>query len=280
MKTFTIIEEVSLFSKESKKRDHTIGFVPTMGYLHEGHLSLVRAAKRESSIVIVSIYVNPSQFGPQEDYAKYPRDLNRDLELLEKEGVDAVFFPSNENMYPVGYKTWVEVEGWSSLYCGKTRPGHFRGVATVVLKLINIIKPDFMYMGEKDFQQVRILETMLADLHVSTTIRRCPIVREEDGLAKSSRNIYLSQEERSKALVLSNIIKESQQMYFDGSTSVESVIANAKEKVAEVGASLDYIEIIDATSLEPVKSLDDNSRILLAVYIGKTRLIDNAQIKR
>jgi len=255
-----------------------IGFVPTMGALHEGHLSLVRLSKSNCDLSAVSIYVNPSQFGPQEDFGRYPRNLERDLALLADNGADYVFLPDNEQMYPAGYKTWVEVEGLSSILCGNSRPGHFRGVATVVLKLVQIVKPDLMFMGMKDFQQVVVLETMLRDLNSDTQIFRCPIVRESDGLAMSSRNMYLSPEERAKALCLSQTLDMARQMVASGTKRAEEVILAAEDKINAAGGRIDYISLVNGSTLQPQDVIDQDTRMLLAVYIGNTRLIDNCSL--
>jgi pantoate--beta-alanine ligase len=261
-----------------RDRNKTLGFVPTMGALHEGHLSLVRLSKSNCDLSAVSIYVNPSQFGPQEDFGRYPRNLERDLALLADNGADYVFLPDNEQMYPAGYKTWVEVEGLSSILCGNSRPGHFRGVATVVLKLVQIVKPDLMFMGMKDFQQVVVLETMLRDLNSDTQIFRCPIVRESDGLAMSSRNMYLSPEERAKALCLSQTLDMARQMVASGTKRAEEVILAAEDKINAAGGRIDYISLVNGSTLQPQDVIDQDTRMLLAVYIGNTRLIDNCSL--
>ncbi|HQF67606.1 MAG TPA: pantoate--beta-alanine ligase [Candidatus Cloacimonadota bacterium] len=261
-----------------RDRNKTLGFVPTMGALHEGHLSLVRLSKSNCDLSAVSIYVNPSQFGPQEDFGRYPRNLERDLALLADNGADYVFLPDNEQMYPAGYKTWVEVEGLSSILCGNSRPGHFRGVSTIVLKLVQIVKPDLMFMGMKDFQQVVVLETMLRDLNSDTRIFRCPIVRECDGLAMSSRNMYLSPEERVKALCLSQTLDMGRQMVAAGTKRAEEVILAAKDKIKTAGGRIDYISLVNGSTLQPQDTIDQDTRMLLAVYIGNTRLIDNGSL--
>ncbi len=254
------------------------GFVPTMGALHRGHLSLVEKSKAESGLTVVSIYVNPAQFGPQEDLSKYPRDLEGDLELLSQLGTDLVFFPDDAQMYPQGYRTWVEVQGLSDVLCGASRPGHFRGVATVVLKLTQIVKPELMFMGLKDFQQIVVLERMLQDLNSETRIVRCPIVREEDGLALSSRNVYLDADERKRAACLNRAWKQAQQLAAEGCLDRVELQAAAEKTVLGAGGRIDYIKIVDADTLEEVETVNENSRILLAVFIGRTRLIDNAAL--
>lgn len=256
----------------------TIGFVPTMGYFHKGHLSLVAEANKNCDITVVSIFVNPSQFGPNEDFSSYPRDLQRDLELLNQYKVDYVFNPTPDQMYPVGYKTWINVEELSSILCGASRPGHFRGVATVITKLINIIKPSLMFMGEKDFQQIVVLQTMLKDLNFHTQIHPCPIIREADGLAMSSRNVYLNSEQRQQALCLSLAIKQAQEQYKQGIDDPQILKKNASDLIIRAGGRIDYIKFVDSVSLQEVKQAKDDTRILLAVFIGKTRLIDNAAL--
>lgn len=252
-----------------------VGFVPTMGALHEGHLSLVERCKQDCDLTVVSIYVNPAQFGPSEDLDKYPRNMEKDLELLSQKGVDLVFFPDDEQMYPQGYRTWVEVEKLSDKLCGASRPGHFRGVATVVLKLCNIVHPDFMFMGLKDFQQIVVLERMLQDLNSETRIVRCAIIREEDGLALSSRNTYLNPDERLRARALNQAMKSAQKRVAQGLRNSEELIKEAEETVLAACGRIDYIKIVDSSSLEDVAEVDENSRMLMAVFFGKTRLIDN-----
>lgn len=256
-----------------------IGFVPTMGYFHQGHLSLVAEANKQSEITVVSIFVNPSQFGPNEDFDSYPRDMQRDLELLSKYKVDYVFSPNPEQMYPQDYRTWVEVEGISSILCGASRPGHFRGVATVILKLINILKPNLMFMGEKDFQQVTVLKKMLKDLNCITQIVPCHIIREDDGLAMSSRNIYLNPEQRKQALCLFKAIQQAQTQYKQGIRETIFLQKEAADLVKKFGGIVDYISFVEPNTLQEVAIADDNTRIMLAVFIGKTRLIDNAPLK-
>lgn len=255
-----------------------IGFVPTMGYLHEGHLSLVDASRKECKITVVSIFINPAQFGPNEDLASYPRDLERDLNLLRERGVDYVFFPSSGQMYPDGYHSWVEVEALSNILCGASRPGHFRGVCTVVLKLINLVRPHRMYMGEKDYQQLTILRTMAVDLNLPLRIVGCPIVREPDGLAKSSRNVYLDQSQRQIARSLSEALQMVQSQARSGILDSAELIRQATEHLQSRGARVDYISIVDSRTLMPHAQIDEYSRMLLAAYVGKTRLIDNLQL--
>lgn len=253
------------------------GFVPTMGYLHEGHLSLVRAAIDRCDRVIVSIFVNPSQFGPNEDLAAYPRDFDRDIALLSDLGVDIVFFPTPQEMYPDGYSTYIEVEGLSQKLCGKSRPTHFRGVATVVAKLMNIVQPDLMFMGEKDYQQIVVLERLIRDLNFHTRIVRCPIVRESDGLAMSSRNKYLSEDERARALCLRQALQMVQAAFENGVSNPARLRHIAERHVANNGGVVDYIAFVDPVTLEPGPELSRGVRALGAIFMGKTRLIDNLE---
>ncbi|GBD09647.1 Pantothenate synthetase [Candidatus Thermoflexus japonica] len=254
----------------------TWGFVPTMGYLHEGHLSLVRRARAENDHVAVSIFVNPTQFGPHEDYNRYPRDLERDLRLLEPLGVDLVFAPPVEEMYPPGFQTWVVVEEVSRPLEGAARPGHFRGVATVVTKLLNIIQPDRAYFGQKDAQQAVVIRRMVQDLNIPVEIVVCPTVREPDGLAMSSRNTYLSPEERQAATVLFRALQAAKARYEQGERDAERLRAAMREVIqAEPLARLDYVSVADPETLQELSRVEDRALLSLAVYIGKTRLIDN-----
>ena len=276
MKTITKIGEMRSAVKALKSQGKTIGFVPTMGYLHEGHLSLVRESIKKADSTVVSVFINPAQFGPTEDFEDYPRDMKRDSEILEKEGVDYLFVPEVKEMYPEGYKTYVEVCGFQDRLCGRSRPGHFRGVSTVVLKLFNIVNPDFSFFGQKDAQQAIILEKMVQDLDLEVKIEILPIIREEDGLALSSRNTYLNTEERRAALVLSESLGEAQKMIEKGEKDVESIISRMKEIIkGEPLAKIDYIEIVDIDNLNPLTSIGKKVLVALAVFIGKVRLIDN-----
>lgn len=267
--------------KALKKEGKSVGLVPTMGYLHEGHLSLVREARRNNDIVVVSIFVNPTQFGPNEDLASYPRDFERDSALLDHEGVDFIFAPEAEDMYPAGYATYVDVEGeLTGRLCGASRPGHFRGVATVVSKLFNIVAPDRAYFGIKDAQQVAVIRRMALDLNFDLEIVACPIVREADGLALSSRNVYLSEAERVDALVLSQSLFMAKDLIEAGERSAEAVRRAIADRIGAVSSAvIDYIEIVDAMTLAPVDVLSGKILIALAVKVGKPRLIDNLQIE-
>ena len=247
-----------------------------MGYLHEGHKSLIDAARKENDRVVVSIFVNPMQFGPTEDLESYPRDLKKDAALCEAAGVDIIFHPEPEEMYADGFCSYVDMNGLTTELCGKSRPIHFRGVQTVVLKLFHIVTPDRAYFGQKDAQQLAVIRRMVKDLNVDTTIIGCPIIREADGLAKSSRNTYLSPEERKAALVLSRSLKLGKKLIEDGEKDAKKVIAAIRGEIEkEPLAKIDYVEIVDWNTLEPVDSTEGEILTAMAVYIGKTRLIDN-----
>src|SRR6202045_5476165 len=263
-------------ARQARAESRIVGFVPTMGALHAGHTALVQRAKQECAPVIASIFVNPKQFGPNEDFAKYPRTLEADSEKFSAAGVDALFLPDAAEIYPSGFRTYVHVEGLSERLEGRSRPGHFRGVATVVMKLLQIVQPNFAYFGRKDAQQSRIITQMTRDLNLDTEIVVCPIVREPDGLALSSRNIYLNRDERKAATVLYSALEAAKNEFAAGvrdALQVQTVVRRALS--AEHLARLDYAEIVDAESFEPVVRVSKPSYILLAVFIGKTRLIDN-----
>jgi len=277
MQVFKTIAEVRKWHNQQYQEGKEIGFVPTMGYLHDGHLSLAQAACAENGAVLMSIFVNPLQFGPQEDYAAYPRDLDRDCRLAESAGVTAVFAPEVEEMYPIYPQlTTVEVQKVTQGLCGASRPGHFSGVATVVCKLFNIVQPRRAYFGQKDYQQVQVLKQMVGDLNLPLEIRMIPIKREEDGLAMSSRNIYLSSKERKQALALSQALFMCRELYAQGERSASSLAEVIQARIKqEDQAQIDYVEICDAQTLEPVADIINPAVVALAVKIGKTRLIDN-----
>lgn len=278
MKIVGTVKEVREQVKEWKKQGLSVGFVPTMGYLHEGHKSLMDAARKGNDKVVVSIFVNPMQFGPTEDLATYPRDLNHDAALCESAGVDLIFHPEAEEMYEKDFCSFVDMTGLTEGLCGKTRPIHFRGVCTVVNKLFNIVTPDHAYFGQKDGQQLAVIKRMVRDLNMDIEIIGCPIVREEDGLAKSSRNTYLSPEERKAALILSKTValgKELAKTEKDANKVVEAMKKNIE---TEPLAKIDYVEAVDALSMAPVEKLEGTCMLAMAVYIGKTRLIDNTLI--
>jgi pantoate--beta-alanine ligase len=261
--------------KSARKRGKVVGLVPTMGFLHEGHLSLVRLARRKCDFLVVSIFVNPTQFGPKEDFRDYPRDLVRDLQLLRKEKVDMVFNPSVREMYGKGYQTCVEVTEWSKLMCGLSRPIHFRGVATVVLKLFNIIEPDVAVFGRKDYQQAAILEKMTKDLNLGVKIVTGRIVREKDGLAMSSRNIYLNEAQRKNAVILYESLKWLRQAYINGLRDPKLAANKIRNMIRSKKGKIDYVAVVDKNTLKPVGKLRRGTLIALAVFFGKTRLIDN-----
>jgi pantoate--beta-alanine ligase len=279
MEIISTVGELQNKIKDWKKEGQTIGLVPTMGFLHEGHLSLVRGARQGNDRTAVSIFVNPKQFGPAEDYQVYPRDFNRDAVLLEKEGVDLVFYPPVEDMYPAGYKTYVEVEDLENKLCGRSRPGHFRGVCTVVLKLFNLILPDEAYFGWKDAQQVLILKKMVEDLNLTVKIRPMPLIREKDGLALSSRNVYLNSQERQAALVLYHSLELAERLIKTGERQAAKIRQQMIDLIsAEPLARIDYAEIVDFETLEPLETIGREALVALAVYFGKTRLIDNLRL--
>jgi pantoate--beta-alanine ligase len=276
MKVCTAIPEARAACRDARVRGQRLGLVPTMGALHEGHLSLVRAAKAQCDAVAVSIFVNPTQFGPKEDLSTYPRQLERDCRLLEGEGVDILFAPPVEEMYPPGGVTWVLVEGLSEKLDGRSRPGHFRGVTTIVAKLFHIIEPATAFFGQKDAAQVAVIRRMVQDLNFAVEIVACPIVREADGLAMSSRNAYLNREERGRALVLQWSLQEARQQFDAGERAAAKLISAAKEVFAgEPQVVLDYFEIVDPDTLDPVERISQKTLVAVAAYVGMTRLIDN-----
>ncbi|HAS73186.1 MAG TPA: pantoate--beta-alanine ligase [Clostridiales bacterium UBA8960] len=277
MKTVNTVAEARAAIKAQRALGKTIGFVPTMGFLHVGHLSLMEAAKERTDFVVVSIFVNPTQFGPNEDLASYPRDLNRDQKMCESVGVDLIFAPSVEEMYPAGYSTYVDCEGdITAQLCGASRPTHFKGVTSVVAKLFNIVAPDVAFFGQKDAQQVAVIEKMVRDMNFNLEIVPCPIVREADGLAMSSRNTYLNEVERKEALVLSQALNLAKEKIDQGERSTSVLIEMMTEKINQSPVStIDYVSIVDSSTLAPIETLNDDFLVALAVKIGKTRLIDN-----
>ncbi len=270
------IDEMRAACRQLRRAGKRLGLVPTMGALHAGHISLVRAARAQCEAVAVSIFVNPLQFGPNEDLAKYPRTFDRDRALLEAEHVDLLFAPSVEEMYPKGAVTWVTVEGMSERLCGRTRPGHFRGVTTVVAKLFHIVEPDVAFFGQKDAAQASILRRMVRDLDLPVELVVCPIVREPDGLALSSRNAYLSAEERKSATVLSRALRRVEALAAEGERSAALLIAAAPQVFAgEPTVRVDYVAIVDNDTLEPVHDVSGGALVAVAAFAGATRLIDN-----
>lgn len=276
MKTIDNIPRMVTFSRMVKKEGKTIGFVPTMGYLHEGHLSLARTAKKLNDIVVMSIFVNPIQFGPNEDLDSYPRDLQRDEDLAATAGVDVIFYPSAKEMYPDGFAAYVNVEGLTDRLCGAKRPGHFKGVTTVVAKLFGIVKPDMAYFGQKDAQQAVVIKKMVEDLNMDVGIKVLPIAREKDGLAMSSRNKYLSDAERQDAAVLYRSLQAAELLIKGGEKNSKKIIQAIEAAIkAKPAVKIDYIAIVDPNDLRDVDTISGKALVALAVFVGKTRLIDN-----
>ncbi len=275
-----LLETVPEFRRARAEVVGSLGLVPTMGYLHEGHLALVRRARAENDLVAVSIFVNPSQFGPAEDYQTYPRDLQRDLALLEREGVDLVFAPSVEELYPPGFDTWVEMEGLAGRLEGESRPGHFRGVVTVVAKLFNIVRPHRAYFGQKDAQQLWLIGKMVADLNMDLELVAVPTVRETDGLALSSRNAYLSPQERRVAPILWKALTAARELWEGGEQDAEAIRKAMTALIEEESlARVDYVSVVDSDTLEELDAIDHPALVSLAVWIGETRLIDNITLE-
>lgn len=277
MRVVKSIKEMQSISESLRKTGKTIGFVPTMGYLHDGHMSLVECARRENDVVIMSIFVNPVQFAPGEDFERYPRDLERDRKIAQEKGVDYLFVPEVSEMYPPRYSTYVEVEGITEVLCGAKRPGHFKGVATVVTKLFNIVKPHRAYFGKKDFQQLKVIERLVKDLNFDVEVIGCPIVREKDGLAMSSRNVYLSPEERESATSLYRALKLAKELFEKGERDPEVIKSRMEELILSHPhvKAIDYIEIVDPETFKPVDEVKEGTLIALAVFVGNARLIDN-----
>ena len=276
MKIAETIQEVREQVKEWKKQGLSVGLVPTMGYLHEGHKSLIDRAVKENDKVVISVFVNPMQFGPKEDLASYPRDFKRDSALCENAGAALVFHPQPEEMYHEDFSSFVDMSTLTGGLCRKSRPIHFRGVCTVVSKLFNIVMPDKAYFGQKDAQQLAVIRHMVSDLNFGIEIVGCPIIREEDGLAKSSRNTYLNEKERKAALILSKSLQKGKALIDAGEEDVEKIKQTITEKLeSEPLAKIDYVEVVDWNTLEPVEKVEGPVLVAIAVYIGKTRLIDN-----
>ena len=280
MKVIHTIDEMRACSRAAKARSGHLAFVPTMGALHQGHLSLVRAARSRSEVVAVSIFVNPTQFAAGEDLAVYPRNLEADLKALERENVELVFAPSVEEMYAPANLTWVVVDGLSQRLCGQSRPGHFRGVTTVVSKLFHIVEPDSAFFGQKDAVQVTIIKRMVRELNMAVSIEVCPIVRDPDGLALSSRNAYLKPKERESALVLHRSLEQTRALVEAGERSCERLIEAAKQEFrAQPSVRLDYFAIVDPETLEPALRIESPVLVAVAAYVGNTRLIDNVVLR-
>ena len=274
------VREMQVWARGKRAQRLTIGFVPTMGYLHQGHVSLLEYTRSRCDLLTTSIFVNPTQFAPTEDFGEYPRDINRDLDLMRKAGVDLVFMPSAEEIYPEGFQTFVEVTEVSRGLCGIDRPTFFRGVATVVAKLFNIVKPDLAVFGQKDYQQLIVVQRMVKDLHLEVEVIGRPTVREEDGLAMSSRNVYLSPEERESARALSSSLKLAQEMVDRGELAAPEILAEVKRYIEERPFTrIQYIELVDHQTLKPVDIIQEKALLVMAVMVGRTRLIDNAIIR-
>ena len=279
MREIKCLQEMQSYSRKAKAHGKKVGFVPTMGALHEGHLSLIAAAKQKADVVVVSIFVNPIQFGPSEDYTRYPRSLRKDKRGLKDMGVDVLFLPETSEMYPPGFKTFVEVEGLSRKLCGRSRPVHFRGVATVVAKLLNIVNPDAAFFGEKDFQQQVVIKQMVKDLDLPVEIVSLPTVREFDGLAMSSRNSYLTPRERKSATILYKALCLAKEEVKRGEKDPKRILFRMRSLIAsEPGVRLDYAAAVDPETLEEVKKVSGKVLFALAVYLGKARLIDNMEV--
>jgi pantoate--beta-alanine ligase len=276
MKICTTVAEMRQACRAARRNTPGLSLVPTMGALHQGHLSLVRAAKATANPVAVSIFVNPTQFGPQEDFGKYPRSFESDCAMLEKEAVELLFAPSPEEMYPAGANTWVEVEGLSQKLCGRSRPGHFRGVTTVVSKLFHIVEPTAAFFGQKDAAQLAIIRRMVRDLQMAVEIVACPIVREPDGLAMSSRNAYLDPPQRKSALVLYRSLMRARELFDRGEHDAVKLIAAGNEAfLDEPSVKLDYFEVVDPDTLEAMLQINKSTLVAVAAFVGATRLIDN-----
>lgn len=276
MELLRTVDEVREKVKKWKTEGMQVGFVPTMGYLHEGHQSLIKRAKEENNRVIVSIFVNPIQFGPKEDLSTYPRDLERDMSLCQEAGAAAIFYPEVEEMYQDGFSTYIDMNTFTNNLCGQSRPTHFRGVCTVVAKLFLIVSPDKAYFGQKDAQQLAVIRHMVRDLNFNIKIIGCPIIREEDGLAKSSRNTYLSQEERGVAVVLSKSLQRGRKAIEEGEKDAREVKEIIRKEIEKENlARIDYVEIVDWNTFEETEEINGPVLVAIAVYIGKTRLIDN-----
>ncbi|MDY3909116.1 MAG: pantoate--beta-alanine ligase [Eubacterium sp.] len=276
MQIVSTVDAVREQVKKWREEGLSVGLVPTMGYLHEGHKSLIDKAVEQNDRVVVSVFVNPIQFGPNEDLATYPRDLDRDSALCENAGADLIFHPEKEDMYFDDFCTHVDMEGLTKGLCGKTRPTHFRGVCTVVSKLFNIVKPDRAYFGQKDAQQLAVIRRMVRDLNFDLEIVGCPIIREEDGLAKSSRNTYLSPEERKAAVILHKGLVKGEELVKNGEKNAAKVAKAIREVIeSEPLAKIDYVEIVDFDNIQTVETIEGPVLAAVAVYIGKTRLIDN-----
>ncbi len=280
MQVVKTIKHFKTLIQKAKKQNKTIGFVPTMGALHKGHLSLIRKSRRENDLTVMSIFVNPKQFGVNEDFSRYPREEKKDKLLAQREKVDIIFYPSAEEIYPHGYLTYVEVEELSNGLCGHARPGHFKGVATIVTKLLNIVTPDVVYLGQKDAQQSIILTRMIQDLNIPVKVQVCPTVRENDGLAMSSRNRYLGLKQRKEAAILFQSLKDAKKKIFKGKRNAHQMTQEITSMIRQKSSgTIDYVECLDAETLQPLTHIKGKVLLALAVKFGKTRLIDNLMFK-
>lgn len=279
MKIFNTITDIKTYLRKRQYEGNAIGFIPTMGALHEGHLSMVKKANKENDIVVVSIFVNPTQFGKNEDLDKYPRRLDEDIKLSEQAGAHVIFCPEVREIYPKGYKTYVEVEDMSNVLCGATRQGHFKGVTTIVTKLLNIIHPDKAYFGQKDAQQAMIIKQLVRDLSMDGEIIICPTIREKSGLAMSSRNAYLSQAEKKESTVISEALMEAERLIHEGNVDPEQIKNIITQKINHTTGKIEYIEIVELESLQKVNPIKGTILIAVAVKFGTTRLIDNIIIE-
>lgn len=279
MKIIRSISEIKKELSRKKRKGRTIGFVPTMGYLHEGHLSLIRRARRDNDLVVVSIFVNPAQFGPNEDYKEYPRDLRKDAALCRKESVDYIFYPAVRAIYPEGYSTYVKVDRLTENLCGKFRPTHFRGVTTIVTKLFNIVDPDTAYFGRKDAQQAIVIKRMAGDLNMDVRVKIMPTVRERDGLAMSSRNGYLSSDERRLASTVYRALQLARDLIKLDDKDAGSIKSEMRKMLLPAVSKIDYISIVDPVTLKDIKQIGVKALVAVAVWIGDTRLIDNIEVK-
>ena len=276
MKIIEEVDKMKTYARIMKKGNKLLGFVPTMGYLHQGHLNLIRTARKQCDALIISIFVNPIQFGRGEDFEKYPRDIKKDEELCKEAGVDALFCPKGEDMFPKGFSTYMNVEVLTENLCGKTRPGHFRGVTTVVTKLFEIVRPDIAYFGQKDAQQAIVITKMVEDMNMDVLIKTMPTVREDNGLAMSSRNSYLKKSEKKEASVLAKSLNLAESMINSGETDSRKIIKKMRSLIEEAASvKIDYVSIVDTKSLKNVDKIKGEVMIALAAFIGKTRLIDN-----
>jgi pantoate--beta-alanine ligase len=281
METILTAANMTAISRQAHREGKRVGFVPTMGALHPGHISLVRAARQQTDIVVTSIFVNPTQFGPTEDFSKYPRTFEKDSAMLAAEKTDYIFSPSVEEMYPKYATTWVDVEELSGKLDGRSRPGHFRGVTTVVSKLFNLVQPDMAFFGQKDAAQVAVIRKMVRDLNFGVQVVVCPIIRESDGLAMSSRNAYLTPEQRKQGLALSRALQQVAKLAAPGETNPEKLIGAGKQAIAEEpSVRLDYFEIVNPDTLDPVTDVSQGALVAVAAFVGTTRLIDNVLIPR